>query len=96
MKAPNIVTTKTVYYSITVFKYRNTYGRTLKVVYTDPEKAMKVFYDIIKSRKQQMIVLRENTVYIRNASTEISSSNPIATYEDSYSFDDMIIESLEV
>lgn len=91
MIEPKTVTTKTTYYTITTWKYRNTYGKTLKVVYPDIEKALKVFYDIINTGKYYMLNLRENIVYVRTETTEVSTNTPIAQYEDGYSFADLCI-----
>ena len=92
MIIPEIVNTKTVYYSITLFRYRNQYGRTLKAVYPGLEKALKVFMDIAKTNQYYSVILRENTVYLRNAANEISVSSPIAKYENNYDFADLITD----
>lgn len=92
MTIPEIVNTKTVYYSITLFKYRNQYGKELKTVYASLEKALQVFIDITKTDRYYSIVLRENTVYLRNNTSELSMSNPIAKYENNYDFCDFIMD----
>lgn len=92
MKEPEKVTSKTTYYSITLFKYRNQYGRTLKTVYYSLEQALKVYTDIIKRHCNYSVMLREETVYQRTKSSELSTSTPIAKYEDNYTFSDLIMD----
>ena len=90
MKIPAIVNNETVYFSITLFRYRNQYGKTLKTVYPDIEKALSIFQAIAKTDRYYSLVLRKETVYKRNADIEISVSNPIANYENGSCFDDIL------
>lgn len=92
MIEPKTVRKETVYYSITLFKYRNQYGRTLKTVYPSLEHALKVYTDIIKRHCNYSVILREETVYQRTKSSELSASTPIAKYENNYTFSDLIMD----
>lgn len=92
MKEPKIVNKPITYYSITLWKYRNCYGRQLISVYTDLDKAMRIFLDIVKTNKYEMANIRKNEVWKRDELSEFSVSTPMVKYENTYCFDDFIME----
>lgn len=86
MKVPEIVTKETIYYTVHIWKYRNQYGITLPVVYPTLEQAKKVFDNIIKSGRYWAANIREEIVYKRDELSELSTSTPVASYENNYDF----------
>lgn len=90
MKAPENVNSKTTYYEITIWKYRNMQGRTLKTVYQDIATAARIFTSLVKTGRFYSVYARETTVYYRNAENELSTSGPIMKYENNYDFADFI------
>jgi len=92
MKAPEIVTKETIYYTVHLWKYRNQYGVTLPVVYPALEQAKKVFDNIIKSGRYWAANIRKEVVYKRDEFSEFSTSEPIASYENNYDFADFCLD----
>lgn len=92
MKMPEIVTKETIYYTIHLWKYRNQYGITLPVVYPDIESALKVFKNIVDKHRYHAANIRKETVYKRDCFSEISTSAPVATFEDNYDFADFCLD----
>ena len=64
----------TTYYSIIVFKHADNTGTHIKNEYKRKSSALKKFNQLASSGLYEYMTLREEKVFFRDASTEISSS----------------------
>lgn len=78
MKRPEIVTEKTSYFMLVVFKPREPRGTTVKTVYTTINGARKKAAAILEnSPAHTEITIRQETVYCRDESGELSTNGVI-------------------
>ena len=77
MREPKIVTRETVYYSITIFGNSDYWGREFGRVYKTLAGAARRCEDLYNSGAYKCVVLRDNKVFRRDETCELSSSGPV-------------------
>lgn len=70
-----------VYYIVAMWANKNCRGETFLIAYKRKINAKKRMNNLIQSGSYERVIMREEDVTIRNATMEISSSNPIEIWE---------------